>query len=652
MSATPESALSEAGIPCDKQVTVDGRLHRFRTGEDHDANSWYVFHASNGLVAGAFGCWKRNFTSKWSNIEYSNLSKEQKDAARKTWSDAAAQQKADEQKTHSEARASVSKMLLIAAPAKEHPYLDDKEVKPRGDVRISPMESTKGWLTIPLKDEKGVTHSCQFIADDGTKRFFYGGRVQGCYFEIPGKTGGPILICEGYATGCSLFESTGWTTVCAMNCGNMMLVARSIRGLNPNRTIVICADNDQFTEGNPGIDKAKAAGKAISASVVFPTFPVEQLDTRPTDFNDLEKESGSNEVRLQVGRSFAFFGRPLGDYQLPPPEDPSELLKHRYLCRRGALLLTGPTGVGKSSLIMQALCLWANGLPFLGIEPVRPMSSVLIQAENDDGDIAEMRNGVCTGLNFTEQQRHIAFTKVIVQCASGLTGRKFCEEEVRCLLDVHSPDLLSIDPSLSVLGGDSKEQKDVGTFLRQYLNPELFTHDCGCLMSHHTNKPKSGGDDKAPMNGDWAYQGSGSAEWANWPRAVLSLQSSGQPGTYKLHAGKRGARIGWRDSQDQVLFEKVILHSKEKGVIYWTEGDEGDMPDRGRPKKYNDDELLSLLGTNGLPTVEWQRVANDELGISKTSFHRAKSDLMGADRVIHEKSSGKWVRVVKSHNVP
>ena len=34
------------------------------------------------------------------------------------------------------------------------------------------------------------------------------------------------------------------------------------------------------------------------------------------------------------------------------PNDPSELLRNRFLCRGGGLLLVGPTGIGKSSLSM------------------------------------------------------------------------------------------------------------------------------------------------------------------------------------------------------------------------------------------------------------------------------------------------------------
>ena len=45
--------------------------------------------------------------------------------------------------------------------------------------------------------------------------------------------------------------------------------------------------------------------------------------------------------------------RPLGELVRSPQGDPNELLRYRYLCRGGGLLLVGPTGIGKSSLSMQ-----------------------------------------------------------------------------------------------------------------------------------------------------------------------------------------------------------------------------------------------------------------------------------------------------------
>src|SRR5450759_79634 len=51
----------------------------------------------------------------------------------------------------------------------------------------------------------------------------------------------------------------------------------------------------------------------------------------------------------------------LGELLRPLCDDPDELLKHRFLCRGGGMLLVGPTGIGKSSFAMQAMILWTLG---------------------------------------------------------------------------------------------------------------------------------------------------------------------------------------------------------------------------------------------------------------------------------------------------
>lgn len=90
-------------------------------------------------------------------------------------------------------------------------------------------------------------------------------------------------------------------------------------------------------------------------------------------------------------------GRRLSELLCYAGNDPSELLLYRFLCRCAGLLLVGPTGIGKSSLAMQMMILWALGRAAFGIVPKGPLKSVLVQAENDDGDLAEMRDGVIRG---------------------------------------------------------------------------------------------------------------------------------------------------------------------------------------------------------------------------------------------------------------
>src|SRR5258708_21450657 len=93
---------------------------------------------------------------------------------------------------------------------------------------------------------------------------------------------------------------------------------------------------------------------------------------------------------------------------------PDELLRFRYLCRGGGGLLVAPTGIGKSTLGMQGALLFSIGRDLFGIMPARPLRSLIIQAENDLGDLAEMREGIMTGLSFTDRERAMAGASVLV----------------------------------------------------------------------------------------------------------------------------------------------------------------------------------------------------------------------------------------------
>src|SRR5437762_6156829 len=63
-SETFRAAMSAAGIEYTGQIHADGKLHRFKAGDDHARNSWYVLHAGPP-AAGAFGCWKRDVKETW-----------------------------------------------------------------------------------------------------------------------------------------------------------------------------------------------------------------------------------------------------------------------------------------------------------------------------------------------------------------------------------------------------------------------------------------------------------------------------------------------------------------------------------------------------------------------------------------------------------
>jgi hypothetical protein len=335
---------------------------------------------------------------------------------------------------------------------------------------------------------------------------------------------------------------------------------------------------------------------------------------------------------------------------LPPPvakrldelvahavNDPSELLRNRFLCRGGGLLLVGPTGIGKSSLSMQCMILWAIGRPAFGIVPPRPLKSLLIQAENDDGDLAEMRDGVIAGLNLTAEEKETAMKNVIVVREDVRTGWKFFLETARPLLAEHQPDLLWIDPALSYLGGEANSQKDVGGFLRNHLNPLLREFNCGAVVVHHTNKPPSGREKPDWSGGDFAYLGGGSAEWANWARAVIALRSLGSHSVFELRAAKRGGRLGWMEADGETkTFTKLIAHANEPGVICWRDADPSEAPDTNKTKRiYTKADVLAHVTPDKPIAKDALRSKANGAGIAWNKINPLIAELLDAGE-LHE----------------
>jgi hypothetical protein len=144
-----------------------------------------------------------------------------------------------------------------------------------------------------------------------------------------------------------------------------------------------------------------------------------------------------------------------------------------------------------------------------------------------------------------------------------------------------------------------------------------------------------------------AYLGAGSAEWANWARAVLSMRSLGAHDVYELHAGKRGARLGWRNEDGSRSFKREIAHWKEPGVICWREAEEGECSKIGRPKSNDADELLALLPGAGLSTSEWLVKAESECGVTRRTFFRLKKTLARDERISKSTTSDHWQPVTK-----
>ncbi|HYF37010.1 MAG TPA: AAA family ATPase, partial [Prosthecobacter sp.] len=175
-------------------------------------------------------------------------------------------------------------------------------------------------------------------------------------------------------------------------------------------------------------------------------------------------------------------------------EDPNCILGDRWLCRGGSCLFVGQSGIGKSSLAVQAAILWSLDMSLFGIKPKRALRSLFIQAENDLGDIAEMFQGVWQGMNLPGADKPEVIRQVndnvFFRTIDSLTGYDFTQA-VRRLIDKYKPDLVWLDPLLSYIGDDISKQSVCSQFLRNWLNPISKATGVCWMMMHHTNKPPS-----------------------------------------------------------------------------------------------------------------------------------------------------------------
>ena len=282
-------AIAAAGLTPPDTIIDDGAIHRFSTnGKPRDDSGWYTLH-TDGIAAGAFGCWREGLQSTCCAKSDNTMTEAEREAYRQRIRTMQAQREAALMQRHQQAQTDAARRWQGAAICTQHDYLTRKGIKPHG-VKLEGNN-----LLIPMRDTASTLHSLQTIAPDGSKLFMPGGRVNGCYHSI-GKPDGALIVCEGQATGASIHEATGHAVAVAFSAGNIEAVAVALRSKYPALKIIIAADDDHLTAGNPGITKATAAALAVAGYLAVPIFPADRPD-KATDFNDLHQLAGLDVVR-------------------------------------------------------------------------------------------------------------------------------------------------------------------------------------------------------------------------------------------------------------------------------------------------------------------------------------------------------------------
>lgn len=381
------AAMRAAGIAYDGELRDDGKLHRIAHSGRKDDSGFYVLHPPNPIAGGHFGCWAvLPGGQNWSQPNGAGRPPQEMAALKRQWGEAQRQRQRDDEERHARfAKVAADYFKGLKPPVFNHGYFQSKQVIAYGPI----VEDNRGDLALPLMDVTGKIWSYQTIDSQGDKLFMPGGRVTGCFFPVCDRADGPLVICEGYATGATIHEATGYATFCAMNCGNLLAVAKACREQWTDRTILLAADNDRFTTKagqpcNPGIEHGKQAATAIKAVLVIPEFPP---DSKGSDFNDLDQISRD----LVIAAFEKAYPCPLSvmsfDQISKIPTSPADRLFGDHLLDRGSnLVILGQGGTGKTRLAYQMIASPHMGLDkFLTIQihpGARNFRWLVLQAEN------------------------------------------------------------------------------------------------------------------------------------------------------------------------------------------------------------------------------------------------------------------------------
>ena len=273
-----KDAIAAAGLAHQGVIIADGRLHRFKANGDRNPNGWYVLHPA-GIPAGSFGHWNTDLSETWCAKGTEVLTAAERAERDRQWQQQRAERDADRRRAHDQATTKAQALLDASQPAdSSHPYLARKGIRAHPGVRVGtwPKRRRRNCLLIPLRTLGGSLVTVQAIypvkpINGRDKDLLKGSTKKGaCFIFGDLATAVIILIATGYATSATLYETTGYAVVMAIDDGSLEDIAKALRAQFPDKQLVLCGDNDRHTPSNSGVIHATAAAKAIGAALAIP----------------------------------------------------------------------------------------------------------------------------------------------------------------------------------------------------------------------------------------------------------------------------------------------------------------------------------------------------------------------------------------------
>jgi putative DNA primase/helicase len=560
-----------------------------------------------------------------------------------------AQREAEHAQRQQAARQTAAKRWQAATPATAHPYLERKGIKAHG-LRIEGEA-----LLIPMRDTAGTLQSLQTITADGEKRFLPSGMVKGCYHSI-GKPDGVLIVCEGYATGASIHEATGHAVAVAFNAGNLRAVAESLHSKYPDLRLILAADDDWKTEGNPGVTKAKEAARAVGGNQIKPNFGDQRSD-KATDFNDLHQLAGVESVRAQIEAAARVEPLPripewpeadnrrvmpavvlVNGSDLEP--EPVRWLWPDWLALGKMHILAGAPGQGKTTIALAFAATVSIGGRWPDGKRCEP-GNILVWSGEDDAADTLLPRLLAAGAD-KARCYFVTGTRINGELEPFDPARDMVALEAQAQR-IGGIRLLIVDPVVSAVAGDSHKNTEV----RRALQPlvDLASRlDAAVLGISHFSKGGAGSDPASRVVGSIAFTAVA--------RVVLvAAKVNGEDGEDKRILARGKSNIGPDDGGFEYHIEQgEPIPGIRASYVMWGRSVEGTArellaePDAGSDadgdssaKAEAEEFLIELLKDGPSPTKHVEAQAK-EAGISWRTVRRA-SDALGIKK---RKLQGAW----------